>query len=85
MCSSNPHIFNINVQFKVAYFWSLFTVQIPSALLVQKCTDLNRTLRPKVCGFDPYIRTTYRPDIPHILCVVATLHVKKITQPYYSN
>ena len=54
MCGSNPHIYNINVEFKAAYFGSLFTVQIPSALLVQKCTDLNRTLRPKVYGSNPH-------------------------------
>ena len=39
-----------------------------------KCTDLIRTLRPKMYGFDPYIRTMYGPDIPYNPYIVATLY-----------
>ena len=37
--------------------------------MIRKSVQI-RTLKPKMYGFDPYIRTMYGPDIPYI---VATL------------
>ncbi len=51
------------------------------SIFQQKCVDFNQRLGPKICGFDPYIKTIYGPDIQYNPYMVATRNiVKKI--PY---
>ena len=42
--------------------------------MIKKSVQI-RTLRPKMYGFDPYIRTMYGPDIPYNPYIVATLYL----------